>query len=165
MKKKQVEKVSVKGYIVALVACVLFSLVGVMLIKAGVVSIAYARSCTAETTGTVIDVAKKKRSATHSKQFRSKYVYVANYSYEVNGKEFTDTFVSGEKIKNGKTIKIRYSPDDPEHKYVKGHEGGVISSCFILIFGIFWVALFLLIFVAVVGTIRRKISENKRLGK
>ena len=167
MKKKKKKKVQepkssgIKGYIIGLIACVPFLLFGAALIKASIVEISYTRACTAETTGTVSDVSVKSERKKDSKgRHYTQYTYTAHYTYEIDGKPLSDTLVTSKKVKEGQTIKIGYVPENPKHKYVKGHDNA--GNLLMMIVGIVWDALFLLIVYCIISSLKHKLSEKKK---
>ena len=161
-KKQEPQKSSIKGYIIGLIACIPFLLFGAAMIKLSVTEISYTIDCTAETTGTVGDVSVKSENKKDSKGRRyTSYTYTADYTYELDGKTINDTLVTSNKVKEGQSIKIRYAPDNPEHKYVKGHDGGGIMLPVLMIFGIIWDAFILVIFFGIIRMLKEKLSEKK----
>ncbi len=153
------EKSSIKGEIIALLACVPFLLFGLALIFAGIKVVLDARPCTAETQGVVSSVSKThtNKNGTHSRIA----MYKATYSYELNGEELTDYFVTGKYMYRGKKITICYDPDDPEHKYVDWYENA--GDVLIIIMGIVWEGFILLIVFCIINASRKKqVSKEKR---
>ncbi len=69
--------------------------------------------------------------------------------------------MTSNKVKDGQSIKIRYAPDNPEHKYVKGHDGGGIMLPVLMIFGIILDAFILVIFFGIIRMLKEKLSEKK----
>ena len=140
-KQRSSGKSYIMGEIIALLACVPFLLMGVALIFIGKDEISSTLPCTAETKGVINDVSRTHtfRNGNHSR----KYKYKATYSYEIDGIECTDYFVTAKWVHSGKKIRIRYDPDDPENKYVKGYDDA--GNVLMLIVGIVWDAIFLLL--------------------
>ena len=159
-KAQKPKKSTIKGYIIGLLACVPFLLFGAALIGVSVSEISYTSPCTAETKGTVNDVSVKKEWNRNSKNQRYiQYIYTAHYTYELDGKTINDTLVTSKRIKEGQTVKIRYVPDDTEHRYVKGYDDA--GNWGLMIVGIVWDAFFLVIVYAIIVSLRRKLSEKK----
>ncbi|SEK90783.1 DUF3592 domain-containing protein [Ruminococcus albus] len=154
------KKPSVIWLFVALLLFVLMSLFGVVMIKGSVDEISYKKACTVETTGTVGEVSVKSKKTRDSKgRQHTSYTYTATYTYEIDGESINDTLVSSNKLKDGQTVKVRYDPDDPAHKYVKGHEQAGSVGMFIL--GIVWVGIFLVIIYAIIRAIIHKLFKKK----
>ena len=153
------EKTSIKGQIIALLACVPFLLFGLALICAGIKLVSDAKPCTAKTQGIVSSVSQTRtyKNGRHSR----KVMYKVTYSYELNGEELTDYFVTGKHMYRGKKITICYDPDDPEHKYVDWYENA--GDVWIIVMGIVWEAFILLIVYCIITASRKKkVSKEKR---
>ncbi|MBQ4310434.1 MAG: DUF3592 domain-containing protein, partial [Oscillospiraceae bacterium] len=143
-KEKNAEKPSVRGYIIGIIACIPFLLFGTAMIFVSVNEFSFTSSCTAETKGTVGDVSVKSEKKRDSKNRRyTLYTYTAHYTFELDGKQISDTLVTSKRVKEGQTIRIRYDPDDPEIRYVKGHDDAGIWLPMVV--GIVWNVFFLVI--------------------
>ena len=154
------KKLSLRGYIIGLLACVPFLLFGAAMIWVSISEFSYTRPCTAETKGTVSDVSVKKEPKRDSKNRRYiQYTYTAHYTYELDGKPVNDTLITSKKVKEGQTIKIRYVPDDPEHKYVKGYDDA--ANWLPMVVGIVWDGIFLLIVYAIIVSLIHRLSGKK----
>lgn len=130
-----------KGEIIALLACVPFFLLGVALIIIGIKEISSTVPCTAEISGKIISVSTTHtlKNGEQTRKSRNK----VTYSYVLDDKELTDYFVTAKSVAAYKNIKIRYNPDNPEQKYVKGYDDA--GNVLILIWGIIWDGFFILI--------------------
>lgn len=162
-KKKKTEqkpnRSSIKGYIIGILACIPFLLFGAALIGVSISEFSFTSPCTAETTGTVKDVSKEKEIKRDSRgRWHIQYTYTAHYTYEIDGETVDDTLVTSKRIKDGQTVRIRYVPDDPEHKYVKGYDDA--GNLLPMVVGIVWDAFFLLIIYAIIVSLRHKLSEK-----
>jgi len=153
---------TIKNTICLLVCCVPFLLFGVAMIYVSIITeISYTSSCTTETEAIVDKVSVDKEIARMSSN-RKRYIkstYMAHYTYELQGELFNDTLITSKSINNGQTIKIRYNPDHPESKYVKGYDdaGNLIP----MIFGIIWDGLFLFIMCCIIISCKRKLSQKQ----
>ncbi|MBQ5331196.1 MAG: DUF3592 domain-containing protein [Oscillospiraceae bacterium] len=150
----------IAAMILGLVFCAAFLVFGSAMIFVSSELITDKMPCTAETTGTVTNVYVKSKTAYDSKHRRYlQSTYTTDYTYELNGKTLNDTFRTSKYIYKGKIIRIRYDPDDPDHKYIKGYDdaGDLIP----LIFGIVWDALFLFIIYAIIVSIKYETDKKK----
>ena len=158
-KEKNTQKPSIKGYIIGIIACVPFLLFGTAMIYVSVNEISFTISCTAETKGTVGNVSVKSEEKRDSKNRRyTLYTYTAHYTFELDGKQISDTLVTSKRVKEGQTIRIRYDPDHPEIKYVKGHDDA--GNWIPMIFGIVWNGFFLVIIYWLIGSIKHILSKK-----
>jgi hypothetical protein len=159
-KESKAKKPSIKGEIIGLLTCIPFFLFGLAMIGVSVNEISYTLNCTAETKGTVNDVSSQSQWKISSKGKRHRVTtYTAHYSYEIDGKEFTDTLTTASWLKKGKTLKIRYKPGEPNYNYVKGYDDA--GNFLPLIFGTIWDG-FLLVLIAfiILSIIRKKFKKN-----
>ncbi len=108
------KKPSVKGFIVALIACVPLLAIGLTLVHMGLNL--DKKPCTAVTPGVVTEI--NKTSASHGIKY-----YSVTYTYEVNGNEFVGEFTESDTTHvvsfKGEGVTVCYDPDDPDHSYVK----------------------------------------------
>lgn len=130
----------IKGRNIALIACLPFFLLGLVLIYIGIKDLAEKRPCTAETKGKVISVTDIHRTpdGRHIRPVQ----HCAAYTYEVDGRKYTGEFRTAKSVYSLKEIKVYYDPADPEHTYVKWYEG--VGERILVIFGIIWDAFILL---------------------
>lgn len=140
--------------------CLPFLLFGLALICAGIKLVSDAKPCTAETQGVVSSISRTRtyKNGRHSR----KEMYKVTYSYELNGEELTDYFVTGKHMYRGKKLKIFYDPDDPEHKYVDWYENA--GDVWIIIVGIVREAFFLLIVYCIINASRKNRSAKEKGG-
>ena len=158
-KEKNTQKPSIKGYIIGIIACIPFLLFGTAMIYVSVNEISFTSSCTAETKGTVGNVSVKSEEKRDSKNRRyTLYTYTAHYTFELDGKQISDTLVTSKRVKEGQTIRIRYDPDHPEIRYVKGHDDA--GNWIPMIFGIVWNGFFLVIIYWLIGSIKHILSKK-----
>lgn len=150
--QKSAVKPSVKGEIIALIACLPFLLFGAALAWAGGSMIADTLPCTEKAQGSVTEVTKIKKT-------RRSTLYKAVYVWRINDEDLTDYFTTGPGIKEGKEITVCYNPDDPKQHYVRWHD--TAGNYIVLVFGIIWSGLILLIMYCIVVGCRRERLANK----
>jgi len=135
------KKPSVKGYIIALIACVPLLAIGLTLIYIGMNL--DKKPCTAVTQGVVTEI--NKTSASHGIKY-----YSVTYTYEVNGNEFAGEFTESDTTHvvsfKGEGVTVCYDPDDPDHSYVKEDADAEKTGDKLLFFtGIMFVSFYILI--------------------
>lgn len=148
-------KPSVKGTIVALIACLPLFILGLTLIYIG--SNIDKRPCTAVTQGVVTDTAKS--SASHGVKY-----YRNTYTYEADGREFTGEFtVSDLDHFRYKDVTVYYDPDDPENSYVKEDaDTETTADTLFVIFGIGWVGVYLVLTCFILSVDREARAGQKK---
>ena len=157
--QKPVTATTRKGVIIAVTACAIFSLLGFAFICAGIREIAFTYRCSAEAPGLITDVTIKNEYKPGKRS--KKPQYWATYSYEYDDTASTDVFVTAKIVRSGKRITIRYNPDDPDQKYVKGYDDAGNVLCVIV--GIVWVGFFALIaYCAIVLHLREQAAAKQQ---
>ena len=134
-------KPSVKGMIIALIACVPLLILGIVLIYIGLDL--DKKPCTATTQGVVTEINK-----THGSHGIS--YYSVTYTFEVNGKEFTSKFTQSDTTRivsiEGKGVTVCYDPDAPDNSYVKEDDEAEETGDRLLVgVGIMWIIFYLLL--------------------
>ena len=157
------KKPSIKGNIIGLLVCVPFLIFGIAMIGVSVKELSFTASCKAETTGTVDSVSCEREIERMSSNHRHyiKSTYTAQYTYELDGKLFNDTLITSKRVKEGQVINIRYDPEHPETKYVKGYDDA--GDLLPMIFGIVWDGVFLFIMYCLIITLREKLSKRNEM--
>ena len=155
IQKQKAEKISIKGYIVAILFFSIFLFLGLAFIRISIDELSLYRSCTAQTKGTIGEVSHSSKWKRASRHWFNQHTYEAYYTYEIQGEILEDKIVTGKKIKEGQTIVICYNSDHPNEKYVKGYDNA--GTPLFLIIGIFFSGLSL----CVIGIIIRAIIKIK----
>jgi len=153
----------VKAVIIASVCFLPFMIFGAAMIKMGISEISHRKACSAEVKGVIVtDVSVQKVRSRDSKGIRhTSYDYSADYTFEYNGETFTDTIKTSHKIEKGDEIKVRCDPDDPEDHYVKDL-GDSVMIVFLIIFGIFWDAIWVLLILMIWRLYQKPKQEVKK---
>ncbi|MCR4761433.1 MAG: DUF3592 domain-containing protein [Oscillospiraceae bacterium] len=162
--QKPVTETTLKGVIIAVTACAIFSLLGFAFIWVGIQQIAFTCRCSAEAPGLITEVTRKQeyQSGKRSKTLQ----YWATYSYEIGATGNTDVLVTAKRftakpLAAGQRITIRYNPDNPGEKYVKGYDDA--GNVFCVIVGIVWVGFFALIaYCAIVLHLREQAAKKQQ---
>ena len=152
------KKPSVKGFIVALIACVPLLAIGLTLLHMGLNL--DKKPCTAVTQGVVTEI--NQTHASHGIKY-----YSVTYTYEVNGHEFTGKFAESDTTYivsfKGEDVTVCYDPDDPSHSYVKEDADAEKTGDRLLFFtGIMFVSFYILLTWFVL-TLYRDVRAGKKI--
>lgn len=74
-------------------------------------------------------------------------LYFVTYRYQVNGKQYDDSYTSDEPERQGTQITVCYKPSNPKCNYLADYPGGRAPLVLIAIaagFGVFWLILHLM---------------------
>ena len=162
--QKPVTETTLRGVIITVAACAIFSLLGFAFIAAGIQEIAFTCRCSAEAPGLITDVTIKNESKFGKRS--KKPQHWVTYSYEIGDMGYTDVFVTAKTftakpLAAGQRITIRYNPDNPGEKYVKGYDDA--GNVFCVIVGIVWVGFFALIaYCAIVLHLREQAAKKQQ---
>lgn len=152
-----------KAVIIASICILPFLIFGAALVKMGIDEIAHQIACSAEVKGVIVtDVSVQKvRGRTSKGHHYKRNEYSASYTFKYNGETFTDIIKTSHKIKKGDEIKVRCDPDNPKDHYVKDL-GDSIMYVFLIIFGIFWDAVWVFCIICIGGVYKKPKLEDKK---
>ena len=95
IQKQKAEKISIKGYIVAILFFSIFLFLGLTLIRISMDQSSFYRSCTAQTMGTIGEVSHSSKWKRASRRWYNQHTYEAYYTYEIQGEILEDKIVTG----------------------------------------------------------------------
>ena len=147
--QQPVTETTLKGVIIAVTACAIFSLLGFAFIWVGIQEIAFTCRCSAEAPGLITEVTRKQeyQSGKRSKTLQ----YWATYSYEIGATGNTDVLVTAKRF----TAKPLAAG-----QYVKGYDDA--GNVFCVIVGIVWVGFFALIAYCAISLHLREQAAKKQ---
>ncbi|MBR5372816.1 MAG: DUF3592 domain-containing protein [Oscillospiraceae bacterium] len=149
------------GQPVSLAVRIVFAVVGAVFMIIGIVSMVQSaqmqKLCTAEASGTVVEL--KEHRTKEKKRTRISYTPVVDYTY--NGQNYryvSSVSTNPPRYKVGERVTVMVNADEPSQCYIQGDSAGtIICVIFILIGAAMFVAFGIVTFVNVVLRKRRKL--------